>query len=96
MSATVKLATLAAILTAVSVHGAAFARTNGDLNVASGHRPNQTINNLGIKIPSDASGLTNDQAGAWFGRFSDDVVYNGQVVGRDPDRNIRSQILRDN
>jgi hypothetical protein len=34
MSAKIKLATLAALLTAVSVHGAAFAQRNGDLSVA--------------------------------------------------------------
>jgi hypothetical protein len=96
MSARVKLATLAAFLTAVSVHGAAFARSNGDLNGASGYRSDQATNNLRIKIPRDAFGSINDLAGTSSGRSSDGVVYNGQVVGRDPDRNIRSQILRDN
>jgi hypothetical protein len=96
MSANIKLATLAALLTAVSVHGAAFAQSNGDLNVASGYRFNKAINNLRTKVPSDAFGSINDQAGTVSGRSADDVVYGGQVVGRDPDRNIRSQILRDN
>jgi hypothetical protein len=96
MSAKIKLATLAALVTAVSVHGAAFAQSNGDLNVTSGYRSNQAINNLRTKIPSDAFGSINDQASTLSGRSSDDVVYNGQVVGRDPDRNIRWQILRDN
>ena len=96
MSAKIKLATLAALVTAVSVHGAAFAQSNGDLNVASGYRSNQAIINLRTKIPSDAFGSINDQASTLSGRSSDDVVYNGQVVGRDPDRNIRWQILRDN
>jgi hypothetical protein len=86
-----KLATLAALLTAVSVHGAAFAQSNGELNIAS-----KTINSVRTKIPSDAFGSIGDQAGTLSGRPSDNVVYNGQVVGRDPDRNIRSQMLRDN
>jgi hypothetical protein len=34
MSVKIKLATLAALLTAISVHGASFAQSNGDLNVA--------------------------------------------------------------
>jgi len=38
MSAKIKLATLAALLTAVSVHGAAFALSNRNLNAESGHR----------------------------------------------------------
>jgi hypothetical protein len=79
MSAKIKLAALAALVTAVSVHAAAFARSNGDLNVTPGHRFNQAINQAGT-LPSRSSG---------------NVVYNGQVVGRDPDRNIRVQIMRD-
>ncbi len=96
MSAKNKLAILAALVTAVSVHGAAVAQSNGDVNVTSRYRSNQTINNLRTKIPSEAFGSINDQAGTLSGRSSDDVVYGGQVVGRDPDRNLRSQILRDN
>jgi hypothetical protein len=91
----IKLATLAALLTTISVHGAAFAQSNGDLNVASGYRFNKAINNLRTKVPSDAFGSINDQAGTLSGRSSDNVGYNGQVVGRDPDRNIRLQIRRD-
>jgi hypothetical protein len=96
MSAKIKLAALAALLTAVSVHGAAFAQSNGDLNVASGYRFSKAINNLRTKIPSDAFGSINDQAATLSGRSSDNVGYKGQVVGRDPDRNIRFQIRRDN
>jgi hypothetical protein len=36
-----------------------------------------------------------DQAGTLSGRSSDNVGYNGQVVGRDPDPNVRSEIRRD-
>jgi hypothetical protein len=95
MSAKITLATLAALLTAVSVHGAAFAQSNGDLNVASEYRFNNAINNLRTKIPSDAFGSINNQTGRLSGRSSDNVGYNGQVVGRDPDWNIRLQIRRD-
>jgi hypothetical protein len=95
MSVKIKLATLAALLTAVSVHGAAFAQSNGDLNVASGYRFNKAINNFRTKIPSDVFGSINDEAGTLSGRSSDNVGHNGQVVGRDPDPNIRSQIRRD-
>ena len=37
----------------------------------------------------------NDPAGTLSRLSSENVGYNGQVVGRDPDRNIRLQILRD-
>jgi hypothetical protein len=39
-----------------------------------------------------ASGQRSNDA---FFRPSGDIVYNSQVVGRDPDQNIRWQILRD-
>jgi hypothetical protein len=90
-----QLSTLAALLTAVSVHGAALAQSHGDVNLASGHRSNKVIENLREKIPSDAYGSLNDPAGTLSRRSSENVGYNGQVVGRDPDRNIRLQILRD-
>jgi hypothetical protein len=95
MFAKIKLGTLAALLTAVSVHGAALAQSHGDVNLASGHRSNKAIENLRKKIPSDAYGSLNDTAGTLSRRSSENVGYNGQVVGRDPDRNIRLQILRD-
>jgi hypothetical protein len=59
----IKLATLAALPTAISVHGAAFAQSNGDLNVASGYRFNKAINNLGPKIPPDAFGSIQQSGG---------------------------------
>jgi hypothetical protein len=96
MSAKSTLATLVALLTAVFVHGAAFAQSNRDLNIASGHRSNRAINKLMARIPSNAFGSIDDRAGTLSGRPTDNIVYNGQVVGRDPDRNVRSQILRDN
>jgi hypothetical protein len=50
---------------------------------------------LFIRLP-DAFGSINNQAGTLSGRSSDNVGYSGQVVGRDPDRNIRLQIRRNN
>jgi hypothetical protein len=94
MSPKITLVTLAALLTAVSVNGEAFARNSTDLNAESGRRPNEVIKSL-RKIPSNAFGSIDDPAGTFSGRSSDDILYNSQVVGRDPDRHIRWQILRD-
>jgi hypothetical protein len=92
MFAEIKLGTLAALLTAVSIHGAALAQSR-DVNLASGHRSNKAIENLRKRIPSDAYGSLNDPAGTLSRRSSENVGYNGQVVGRDPEYPV--QILRD-
>jgi hypothetical protein len=63
--------------------------------VAFEYQSNQAINRLKAKIPSKAFGSVNDQAGASFGRSQTDVVCSGKVVGRDPDANVRFEILRD-
>jgi hypothetical protein len=70
-------------------------QSNGDLNLASGYRFNNAINKLRTKIPSDAFGSIKNQVGTLPGRSSDNVGYNGQVEGRDPDWNIRLRIRRD-
>jgi hypothetical protein len=93
MSATIKRTALAACLAAVSVHGTASAR--GYIPASLEHRSNPAISRFQAKIPSDAFGSINHRAGASFGRSSSDVVYGGTTVGRDPDSNVRFQILRD-
>jgi hypothetical protein len=40
MSAKIKFATLAVLMTALSLHGTAFAQSSGNLSVASNHRLN--------------------------------------------------------
>jgi hypothetical protein len=101
MSAKTRFAALAALMTVLSVHGTALAQSNGNLSVASDHRLNEAIHNLRTKVPSDAFGSVNARAATLSGRSSDDsgrssdIYYNSQFVGRDPDSNVRSQILRD-
>jgi hypothetical protein len=101
MSAKIKFATLAVLMTAFSLHGTAFAQSSGSLSVASNHRLNEAIQNLRTKVPSDAFGSVKARAATVSGRSSDDsgpssdIYYNSQFVGRDPDSNVRSQILRD-
>jgi hypothetical protein len=92
MSSKITVATLAVLLTAITANGAAFARNNKDLNAAFAQHSSEVINNLRT-IPSNTFGSTDDRAAAFSG--PEDIVYNSQVVGRDPDQNIRVQILRD-
>jgi hypothetical protein len=96
MSAKIKLTALAALLTILAVQGTASAQNYFTaFPAASGHQSNQAINRLKAKIPSKAFGSVNDQAGASFGQTPNDVVSGGKVVGRDPDANVRFEILRD-
>ena len=96
MSARIKLAALAAVLTTLSLQGTAFAQNYFTaFPAAPEHRSNQTVSRMKAKIPSKAFGSVNDQAGASFGRSPTDVVSSGKVVGRDPDPNVRFEILRD-
>jgi hypothetical protein len=93
MSATIKRAALAACLAAVSVHGTASAR--GYTPASLEHRSNPAISRFQAKIPSDAFGSINHRASASFGRSSSDVVFGGRTLGRDPDPNVRLELLRD-
>ena len=96
MSAKIKLIALATLLTALSVQGTAFAQNYFTaFPAAPEYQSNQTVNRLKAKIPPRAFGSINDQAGAPFGRSPTDVVSSGKVVGRDPDANVRFEILRD-
>jgi hypothetical protein len=96
MSAKIKLSAAAALLTALSVQGTAFAQNHFTaFSAPSEYQSNQAINRFKVKIPSKAFGSINDQAGALFGQSPNDVVSSGKVVGRDPDANVRFEILRD-
>jgi hypothetical protein len=55
----------------------------------------QTIKRFKAKVPSDAFGSIGYQASTQFGRSSTDVWSGVFYVGRDPDPNIRFQLLRD-
>jgi hypothetical protein len=93
MSAILKRAALAAGLAVVSVHGAASARGNvpGSLE----QRSNLALSRFQAKIPSGMFGAINGRAGTPFGRSSSDVVFGGRILGRDPDPNVRLEILRE-
>jgi hypothetical protein len=96
MSAKIKLIALAALLTALSVQGTASAQNYFTaFPAAPEYRSNQAVNRFKSKIPPHAFGSVNDLAGASFGRSPTDVVSSGKVVGRDPDPNVRFEILRD-
>jgi hypothetical protein len=97
MSAKMRLAALAALLTSLSVQGIASAQNYFPTfpSSASEYRTNQGVNRFKGKIPSNAFGSVNDRAGTRFGQSPNDVVFNGKTVGRDPDANVRLQILRD-
>ena len=96
MSARIKLAALAALLTAVSIQGTASAQSYfTGFPAAPEYRSNKADNHLKAKIPSNAFGSINDRAGTSFGRSPTDVVFGGNVLGRDPDQNVRFEILRD-
>ena len=47
------------------------------------------------RVPSDAFGLIGYPVGKSFGRSSNDVVSGVYFLSRDPDANIRFQLLRD-
>ena len=96
MSAKITLAAAAVLLTALSVQGTAFAQNYFTAFPApSQYQSNQAINRFKAKMPAKAFGSINDQAGASFGQTPNEVVSSGKVVGRDPDANVRFEILRD-
>jgi hypothetical protein len=85
------LPVLAAFLTVLSLQGTASARGNS----ANDYRFKQTIKRFKARVPSDAFGSIGYRAGTQFGRSSTDVWSGVYFVGRDPDPNIRFQLLRD-
>jgi hypothetical protein len=88
MSAKITFAALAALLTALSVQGPASARTASHDN-----RPSHAVSGFRARIPADAFGAVGDPAP--FARSSSDVTFGGRTLGRDPDANVRMQLLRD-
>jgi hypothetical protein len=90
MSAKVTLAALAAFLTALSAPGTASAR--GYSPTAQDLRSDRAFNHL---QSSRSFGSVNNPAGTSFGRSSTDVTFGGRTLGRDPDPNVRLDLLRD-
>src|SRR5262244_1637497 len=96
MSARTTFTALAGLLTALSVQGTASAQSYlTTFPAASEHRASQTVSRSKAKMPSNAFGSADDRAGTSFGRSPHDVVFGGSVLGRDPDQNIRFELLRD-
>lgn len=93
MSTKLILPALAVFLTVLSLQGTASAR--GNSSAANDYRFKQTIKRFKARVPSDAFGSIGYRAGPPFGRSSTDVVSGVFFVGRDPDPNIRFQLLRD-
>jgi hypothetical protein len=91
MSTKLILPALAVFLTVLSLQGTASAR--GNSLAANDYRFKQTIKRFKARVPSDAFGSIGYRAGT-FGR-STDAVSGVFFVGRDPDPNIRFQLLRD-
>ena len=87
MPAKIIFAALAALLASASVHATAFAQHSGHLRAAS-HRPD-------ARIPADARGAVESRTHTSADRGSSEIVFGGVVVGRDPDANVRLEILRD-
>jgi hypothetical protein len=90
MSAKITLAALAAFLTALSVQGTASAR--GFSPTAQDLRSDPAFNRL---QGTRTFGSINVPAGRSFGRSSNDVMFGGQAIGRDPDPNVRLELMRD-
>jgi hypothetical protein len=88
MSAKFTLAALAAALTFVSIQGPAAARgvspTGHDLRADPAFHGAQGSRALG-----------SINAGPTFGRGPSDVSFGGRTIGRDPDPNVRFQLMRD-
>ena len=70
-----------------------FARSH--FSAANDYLFKQTIKRFKAGVPPDAFGSLGYRAGTPFGRSSIDVWSGVYFVGRDPDPNIRFQLLRD-
>jgi hypothetical protein len=88
MSAKLTLAALAAILTVVSLQGPASAR--GVSPTANDLRSDPAFSHL-----QGSRALGSINVGATLGRASNNVMFGGRSVGRDPDANVRFQLMRD-
>ena len=87
MSAKLTLAALAAVLTVASIQGPAFAR--GVSPTAYDLRSDPAFHG------AQGSRALSSIAGPSFGRGPGDVTFGGRSVGRDPDPNVRFQLMRD-
>jgi hypothetical protein len=96
MSARITFAALAGLLTTLSVQGTAFAQSfSTTFHATSEHRASHTVNRSKARMLSNTFGSVDAGAGTSFGRPLHDVVFGGSVLGRDPDQNVRFEILRD-
>jgi hypothetical protein len=86
MSAKLTLAALAAVLAVVAIQGPASAR--GVSPTAKDLRSDPAFSHA-----QGARGSIN--LGPSFGRAPSDVMFGGRSVGRDPDPNVRFQLMRD-
>ena len=93
MPAKIIFAALIAFLTVLSAQAPASARSNSPK--AHNYRFKQAINRFKARVPSDAFGSIGYRTGTPFGSSSTDVWSGVFYVGRDPDPNIRFQLLRD-
>ena len=89
----ITLATLVTLLIAPSVQGTASAENY--FGAASEYQSKQSAHRFKARIPSHAFGSVDTGAGLSFGQSVSDVVSGGKVVGRDPDPNVRFDLLRD-
>jgi hypothetical protein len=85
MSTRIAFVAFTALVTTLSFQGNASARP-------AARASNQAIHRLQA---SDAFGSINDQPGASIGRSSSGVFFGGKTLGRDPDPNVRLELLRD-
>jgi hypothetical protein len=88
MSAKLTLAALAAVLTVASIQGPAFAR--GVSPTANDLRSDPAFH--GAQGARTFGSINN---GPSFGRGPADVTFGGRSIGRDPDPNVRFQLMRD-
>jgi hypothetical protein len=88
MSAKLTLAALAAALTVIAIQGPVSAR--GVSPSANDLRSDPAFNHL---QGSRAQGSIN--VGLSLGRAPSNVMFGGRSVGRDPDPNVRFQLMRD-
>ena len=88
MSAKLTLAALGAVLTITSIQGAAFAR--GVSPTAHDLRSDPAFHGA-----QGSRALGSINAAQSFGRGPGDVTFGGRSIGRDPDPNVRFQLMRD-
>jgi hypothetical protein len=84
MSTRIAFVAFAALVTALSFQGTVSARSSS--------ASNRAIHRLQA---SDDFGSISDQTGASIDRSSSGVFFGGKALGRDPDPNVRLELLRD-